>query len=112
MAESREERIARNEASFRSLNESLSKGVHDRLAESGTDLAGFVCECGDPECTATVRVDLERYEEIRQDPRLFLILPGHEIPDVEDVVQRTEGFLVVHKHEEVTDIVRDTDPRS
>jgi hypothetical protein len=31
---------------------------------------------------------------------------------VEDVVQRTEGFLVVQKHEDVADIVHETDPRS
>jgi len=107
MAEPREERITRNEASFRSLNESLGGRVHD----PDTNRAGFVCECGDADCAATVRVNMERYEEVRRDPHLFLIEPGHEILDVEDVVQRTDGFLVVRKHDDVSDIVHETNPR-
>ena len=107
MTESREERIARNEAGFRSLNESLGGRVHD----PHTNRAGFVCECGDMECAATLRVDMDRYEEVRADARLFLVAPGHETPDVEDVVQRTEGFLVVRKHADVDDVVHETNPR-
>ena len=37
------------------------------------------------------------YERVRADPTHFAVLPGHEIPDVEDVVGRNEGFLVVRK---------------
>ena len=107
MAESREERIARNEAGFRSLNESLGGQVHDPT----TNFAGFVCECGDMECAAILRGDMDRYEEVRADARLFLVAPGHEIEDVEDVVQRTEGFLVVRKHADVADVVQETNPR-
>ncbi|MEP6954710.1 MAG: hypothetical protein ABI950_11685 [Solirubrobacteraceae bacterium] len=107
MAESRQERIARNEAGFRSLNESLGGQVHDPT----TNFAGFVCECGDMECAAIVRVDVARYEEVRSDPHLFIVEPGHEIPDVEDVVGRADGFLVVRKHDNVSDVVRETNPR-
>ena len=107
MAESREERIARNEVGFRDLNESLGGRVHD----PSTNFAGFVCECGDMECAAVLRVDVADYERVRSDPRLFLIKPGHEIVDVEDIVERSEGFLVVRKHADVTDVVTETDPR-
>lgn len=112
MAQSREERLARNEASFRSLNDSLGAKVHERLSGSESTLPGFVCECGDSGCEDIIQVDLSKYEEVRRDPCLFLLRPGHEALDVEDVVEREDRYLVVRKHEEVADVVRETDPRS
>jgi uncharacterized protein (UPF0548 family) len=111
MPQSREERLAQNEANFRSLNESLGTRVHERLSGSGSNVPGFVCECGNGDCEDIIQVELSTYEEVRRDPCLFLLHPGHEAPDVEDVVQREDGYLVVRKHEEVADIVRETDPR-
>jgi len=109
MASQRIERIARNESAFRALNESLEASVHrGRPAE---DFAGFVCECGDPDCEATVRLDLRTYESIRQDSQLFLTLPGHDLPDVEDVVRTNETYIVVRKHDDASDVVEQTDPR-
>jgi hypothetical protein len=111
MPESREERLARNEANFRSLNESLGAAVHARLSDTGSNVPGFVCECGNSDCEDIVQVELSSYEQVRRDPCLFLLHPGHEALEVEDVVQREDGYLVVRKHEEVADIVRETDPR-
>jgi len=109
MARNRVERIARNESIFRSLNESLEASVHRGRPEG--DLAGFVCECGDPGCEATIRVALPEYESVRADSRLFVVLPGHDTPDVEDVVSTGEGYAVVRKHADATEIVEQTDPR-
>ncbi|MCA1587197.1 MAG: hypothetical protein LC744_00500 [Chloroflexi bacterium] len=109
MATRRADRIARNESAFRALNESLEASVH-RGRPRG-DFAGFVCECGSPECDDTVRLDLPTYESIRQDARLFFLLPGHDAPDVEDVVDNGDGYVVVRKHEDVVDIVEQTHPR-
>lgn len=111
MSRSREERLARNEASFRSLNESLGTSVHARLSGTESAVPGFVCECGNSDCADIIQVDLSAYEEARKDPCLFLVHPGHEVPDVEDVVRHEQGYLVVRKHEDVADIVRETDPR-
>ena len=110
MASSRIERIARNESAFRDLNEDLEASVHRRRADS--DLAGFVCECGDGDCELTVRLEVAAYEHIRRDPCLFFVVPGHELAEAEAVVERNEGYFVVRKMEEAADIVEQTDPRS
>jgi hypothetical protein len=109
MATARKDRIARNESAFRALNESLQASVH----RDGPDghLAGFVCECGDPECEATIRLELGAYESIRQDAQLFFLVPGHEEPEAEGVVDEGSGYRVVRKHEDVADIVAQSDPR-
>ncbi len=105
----REERLACNEAVHRAFNESL-EAFQTKLAGTQT-LAGFVCECGDSDCVDIVKMGIARYEKIRHDPCLFLVRPGHEIPDIEDVVKREDGFAIVRKHDNLADLARETDPR-
>jgi hypothetical protein len=39
----------------------------------------------------------EAYRAVRADERQFIVAPGHEIPDVEAVVAKHEGFFVIEK---------------
>jgi hypothetical protein len=107
----RTERIGLNEALFREVNErvrSINEGFGGRLEE-----AEFVCECGETTCTERVRLKLTDYEELRADATHFAVKEGHEIPDVETVVKRCEGYVVVEKRPGAPAVVaRDTDPRS
>jgi hypothetical protein len=48
---------------------------------------------------------------VRASARRFAIVPGHDIPDIEEVVERHERYAVIEKHADVDDIVRATDPR-
>ena len=109
MPSDRHVRIARNESAFRNLNESLQDSVH--RTRSDDDLAGFVCECGDGECEEIVRLSLSAFEEIRQDSLLFFVVPGHEIPDAEDVVDERDGYLIVRKHQDTAEFAELSDPR-
>jgi hypothetical protein len=109
MPRRRTERIAHNESVFRALNESLEASVHRGRPDG--DRAGFVCECGDPNCDEIVRVELPAYESVRGDSQLFVVLPGHETPDVEDVASHGDGYVVVRKHADAAEIVESTDPR-
>ena len=110
MPRRRMERIAHNESVFRALNESLEASLHRGRPDG--DRAGFICECGDPTCDETVRVELPVYETVRADSQLFVVLPGHDTPDVEDVVcDHRDGYVVVRKHADAAEIVRRTDPR-
>jgi hypothetical protein len=102
----REERIARNEVLLREVNERVREVVPP---EGGID---FICECGNEECTARVTLTVSEYEEIRADPVEFFVKPGHQIPDVEEVVDTTDRFLRVRKHLEEQAIARQTDPRA
>jgi hypothetical protein len=93
---SREERVARNEALFREVNERIRQVNEDAPAAAETS---FVCECGDPECTVPVSLTLVEYEEVRSDPTHFAVLPGHVVADVEVVIARNDRFAVVRKNE-------------
>lgn len=106
----RRDRIAANEASFRDINETLEQGLH-KVHRDESELAGFVCECGDPDCSELVHIELAKYEQVRGDSRTFLIVPGHNMPEAEDVVETGERYAIVQKHENVRDIVEEADKR-
>ena len=82
------------ESRFRTLNERLVAPVdaqHDRLF-------GFMCECAAEECIEPIALTLADYFAIHDDPRLFVIAPHHDLPGVEDVVRREDGWWVVRKY--------------
>ena len=92
MDQERKERIAKNEVSARDLNERFG-------------IRRFVCECGDPHCTDVLQLPLEIYQAVRADARRFIVAPEHEMPEIEDVIRRREGWYVVRKRDEVAHVV-------
>ncbi|HWG55793.1 MAG TPA: hypothetical protein VNT58_04650, partial [Gaiellaceae bacterium] len=89
-----QERAARNERLFREINDRVQR-LND---EAGRASAGeFVCECSNSDCTRPIRVPLEEFAAARTDESLFLLAPGHERDDIERVVDRRPGYLVVAK---------------
>jgi hypothetical protein len=108
----REERVARNEAFAREVNESLRAG-DTRPASSFIHVA---CECGLEDCERVLAITRPVYEQVRSDPRQFVILPSHLMSEVEDVVQESEVFgtkflIVAKRGGKSEDIAVRTDPR-
>ena len=101
--------IAEHEIRFREINERLATDVRDVSADDAA--VEFVCECGVVTCTETVSLTLARYDAIRGDGARFVVLPGHEILDAEDVVERAEDHVVVRKHGSTAPLAERTDPR-
>lgn len=106
----RVERVAHNENAGRQANDAVGRGLGEHLDDQ-SGLFGFLCECGRGDCRQRLRVTLEAYESVRRDSMRFLVVPGHVDPEGERVVERTAGFWVVEKFEEVRAIVEAGDPR-
>ena len=99
-------RLARNQALFREVNERLLK-----LTDDGRDGSmAFVCECSRVDCTSTVAMKHDEYESVRAHSKHFVVAPGHELLEVERVVDARNGFTVVEKETE-SDYAVETDPR-
>jgi hypothetical protein len=96
----RKERLAENELLFRALNQRI-----EEVADSRDDATmSAVCECGDAHCFAPISLPLAEYERIVRDSpsgSRFVVKPGHEIPDVETVVERHDKYTVVEKPADV-----------
>jgi hypothetical protein len=108
--DARARRIADNESRFRGINERLEADLRRLPSDGGT--VEFVCECGHLECTASVALTVDEYEDVRKDSTTFAMVPGHDIEDVEDVVLSNERYAVARKKPPTWPVVKQTDPRS
>jgi hypothetical protein len=86
-------RLAQNEAIFRAINEQVL-GLEEKF---GSRDGGFTCECADASCTANVFLPLDEYERIHADEQRFFVVPGHERPEIETVLERHAAYFVVEK---------------
>ena len=101
MIDDQDRRVARNHALFRDVNEriySLTEEFGSHPSDDGLSLA-FVCECGIVTCTSQVLIETDDYSRIRSHPAQFLVLVGHEQPDVERIVESNSHYVVVERRE-------------
>ena len=100
----RRERAAQNESAFRELNE--------RTNNLDGTFNVFVCECEDHGCVEPVPLTTQEYEEIRADSNSFFVIPGHEMPAVDEVTETAERYLVVRKRGAGAEVAEELDPRT
>ena len=102
------ERLAHNEAVFREINERIEAGT---WVTSADQRIAFACECAALGCNVLVELTAAEYEAVRAHPRRFLLSPGHELPAIEVVVHRGDGYVVVEKQGEAAEVAEASDPR-
>jgi hypothetical protein len=110
LGSSRVERAARNQSLFREVNERLQELASNYQGTTGT--AVFSCECADLSCIEQIDMTLDEYEAVRSDPNQFLVLAGHVVTNVENIVGEHDGFVVVAKIGEGAAIAAAADPRA
>lgn len=102
----REQRVVANEVVARQVNEELAPW-------QTSDVLGLLCECGRNDCKATVSIERGDYERVRSDPISFVLVNGHELPDVESVVSLAGAYTIVQKDAaDARELAEQTDPRS
>jgi hypothetical protein len=100
-------RVAKQEINRRRVNEAIERG---RLED--TAAGSFICECGRIGCNVTLTLTRDQYEAVRTSFDRFVVIPGHEQPPVDVVVERHDGYSVVIKAEdEAREMAAETDPR-
>jgi hypothetical protein len=90
-----EERLARNEAFFREVNERIND-VARGFGGDGEKYE-FLCECVDLDCVERIPLTLAEYEAVRADDRRFVVARDHVIRDIETVVERDDDYEIVQK---------------
>jgi hypothetical protein len=109
MSESREERLAKNEATFRTLNENIQSIA---IALGGDDPFEFICECATIGCFERISLSLKDYEQVRDDGARFLVVAGHEDMELERVIAVHGEYVVVEKDGIAGLVAHETDPRA
>jgi len=103
----RQEAAAKNQALFREVNERI-----EQIGIAVEEQVDFVCECLDIDCSAYVPLATAQYESLRQSGGdRFVVIHGHEDPEVEVVVAEHERYLVVEKIEAGGDLAKALDRR-
>ncbi|CAN5672423.1 hypothetical protein BH20ACT23_BH20ACT23_18740 [soil metagenome] len=87
---SRLKRIGKNEAAFKAFNQTRAKNQRGSVLE-------LVCECGDTACVDEIEIEATEYHPVRRHPARFLVRPGHELPEAENIVGRGSEYFVVEK---------------
>lgn len=86
----RAQRIEQMEIFFRAVNEEIASNDEGEATE-------FVCECGNPACTESINLSKSALRALHAEPDLFVVIAGHELPDIESIVDRSDGYLIVRK---------------
>ena len=106
-AEPPAERIIENEIAMRRVNEAIGRG----LLEVGPDGIEFRCECGRPDCSARVTLDVAEYEDVRERFAHFIVALGHAT-SIDHVLAPKGDGEVVAKVGAGADAAEASDPRS
>jgi hypothetical protein len=101
-----EQRAARNEALFREVNENIAS-LEERHGSTATEPV-YVCECANAACVEQIAIDPETYRRVREDARDFFVRPGHEDTQLERIVERHAGYLIVEKTGEAGKVAEQT----
>jgi hypothetical protein len=106
------ERVGKNEALFREVNERIKEVSGGLVAFDGDAPIQFVCECSDELCNEDIELTLAEYEAVRAEETHFLVAQGHVWdPQAEHTVRERDGYTVVEKMGDAGEIAEDEDPR-
>jgi hypothetical protein len=104
----KQRRAAANEATIRDVNEGIERGQWPGEEDAPV---GFRCECARLGCNRLIELTVHEYEEIRSYPRRFVVIPGHELPDVETVIEAGPRYVIVEKRDQAGEVAEAHDPR-
>jgi hypothetical protein len=96
------------------VNERVAEVVESFVEiEATIDQVNFNCECSHAGCTHQIEMTLIEYEAVRADPTRFAVRPGHELLEIERIVEKHPNYLVVEKQDPAAEeVALETDPRS
>ena len=106
--EAREERLAKNQVIFRTVNEAIQQKA---LQLGGLEEYQFICECSAADCFERLSLTLSDYEHIRRAGVRFVVTPGHEDVEVELVVATRGTYSIVEKDGSAAIVAEFADPR-
>jgi hypothetical protein len=101
----RRQRAAKNQSLFREVNERIGE-----LSQAAM-VTTFICECANEACDEALSLTAEEYERIRSSSNSFFVVPGHEISEIEQVIDSTDRYVVVAKLGAGGEVAEGLDPR-
>lgn len=89
-------RAGRREANLRELNSRIAES-QEQIADTLKSPLTVLCECASSDCNESIEMSPDAFAELRDQPTKFVVVEGHVLHDVEQVVERGDGWIVVEK---------------
>jgi hypothetical protein len=86
-----------NEQIKRERNRKLQGALEDFHEILPMSNVRYSCECDRSSCRAIIEMAGNTYQSLHRNPNRCVVKPGHEHLDIETVVDKYYGFLVVEK---------------
>jgi hypothetical protein len=102
----RDERIAKNEMAFRAANRAIEQADQEEGARPDQPIE-VLCECGRQGCDGVLTLTVADYDAVHSEADRFVVLRGHESPQIEKVVEERAGYLVIDKFGEAEEIAEE-----
>jgi hypothetical protein len=99
-------RLVKSQILFREVNERVRETV-----DTSDGTLEVLCECSHVDCIETLLLDLAEYDRIRSHPNLFVVATGHELLEIDRVVDQGDRHLLVEKIVAADEVIR-ADPRT
>lgn len=94
-------------------NETNSRAVNELVRPLDRELRTVLCECGDAACREQLLIAHDDYARLRDDPTLFVLKPGHDFAETEQVEGKHLEYWIVRKRPGLpAQIAREADPAS
>jgi hypothetical protein len=100
------DRIAKNEAVFRATNREIERADQEGVGAADGVLE-VICECGQDSCSGVITLTVSEYDSVHSQKDRFVVVPGHQVEEIERVVDDRKAYLVVDKFGEAEEIVED-----
>lgn len=102
-------RQVENEVVFKHANEKVNKQVdaiqksaksegYPELAYDNDLPLHFYCECADEECQDRISMKQTLYKKMHKNSNQFIVLPGHNVPEIEKIIKTTKQYTLVEKY--------------
>jgi hypothetical protein len=78
----------------RSLFPDVNGRIEDFSPEHVVDCE-LLCECAAKGCLEHISLTLDEYETVRRDSAHSFVLPGHEVRDIDRVVEQNDRYTVI-----------------
>ncbi len=97
-----------NEAVFREENERIEKrrielnsmAEQDKQPELSNDSDAelmYLCECSDEDCRQRIQLLMSVYKDIHTHRNNFIVIPGHGVPEIEEIIEINNNYSIVCK---------------
>jgi hypothetical protein len=73
----------------------MNDRVRDTQQNWPVPVYDLICECGDSNCLRVLSIDRTIYDQIVATPTHFVVLPGHERPEFEHIIDARQTHVVV-----------------